>query len=264
MTRRKRTRRVMGLIPRLGRGLGTLGWWVIRHPQPAIGCGLLVVALAALGAYAQRADAFRITAVHLPPQSSLRLRTPLIGENLWEVDLRAVADSLKAQQPWLKDVRVIRELPNAIRIETIPRLPVAQVRVDRWYPVDQSGFILPDGRADADTRLVRLVGFEHGGTALRAGKENRDDRLQLALRVLATVRRAPPFVSRRLTQINVADPQQIRFVIADETEIRCGAEEELQTHLSRLRAALRAMAKRPLAAAYIDVRFQDPVIGPRT
>lgn len=260
----KRRRRIVGLIPRLGQGLLRCGRWIARHPQPALLSGFLFAVLWMIGAYAQRSDAFRITQVHLPPRSSLHLRAPLIGTNVWEVDIRALAGDLKQQAPWLKDIRVIRQLPNAIRIDAIPRSPVAQVRIDRWYPVDREGFILPQGSPEPAERLIRLAGFDRAGVTLRAGKENAEERLRLALRVLDKVRRMPSLMSRRLTEINVADPQQIRFLLAGETEVRCGSEAELDAHLQRLRAALRAIAREPLEARYIDVRFKEPVVGPRT
>ena len=260
----KRRRRIVGIIPRLGRGLLRCGQWIARHPQPVLLYGFLATALWMVAAYAQRSEAFRVTQVHLPPQPPLQLRTPLIGANVWDIDIHALAGDLKQQAPWLKDIRVIRQLPNAIRIDTIPRSPVAQVRIDRWYRVDREGFILPQGSADPDERLIRLAGFDRAGVALRAGKENADERLRLALRVLEKVRRMPSLTSRRLTEINVADPKEIRFLLAGETEVRCGSETELDAHLQRLRAALRAIAREPLEARYIDVRFKEPVVGPRT
>lgn len=260
---RKRRQRIIGLLPRVARGLWAFGAHAVRHPQPLILGGLLLIALWGLWSYAQQADAFRIRQVLLPPGSSLKVRASLLHTNLLEVDLRRLAEELKQQQPWLQDVRVIRQLPNAIRIEPIPRTPVAQVRVDRWYPVDRDAFILPHAGDQPDGHLVRLVGIERPGTSLRVGKVNPDERLLLALRVLEKLRRTPAAVSRRLAEINVADPQQIRFVLDGETEVRCGSELELDAHLARLQAALKAMVKQPLPVKYIDVRFRDPVIGQR-
>ena len=260
---RKRRRRIIGLLPRLARGLWAWGVRAARHPQPLILGGLLLIALWGLWGYARRADAFRIRQVLLPQGSSLKVRASLLGANLWEVDLRRLADELKQQQPWLQGVRIIRQLPNAIRIELIPRTPVAQVWIDRWYPIDREGFVLPSGTGQPDDHLVRLVGIERSGTSLRVGKVNPDARLLLALRVLEKLRRTPASVSRRLAEINVADPRQIRFVLDGETEVRCGSELELDAHLARLQAARKAMVKQPLPVKYIDVRFRDPVIGQR-
>lgn len=274
---RKRRRRTAGLLPFLGQRLWALGRRVAQRPQLLILCSLLSMALWALSGYAQRADAFRITQVSFPPGPSLTLREPIIGTNLWGLDIHALADQLKQQQPWLRDVRVVRQLPSAIQIEAIPRTLVAQVRLDRWYPVDQGGFILPQGSAEPAPHRVRLTGFERVGAALRVGKDNTDERLRLALRIVQKWRRTPSPLSQHLVEINVADPQQIRFVINVSTlhpavpgsgqaggdiEVRCGSESELDTHLKRLQAALKAVTRSPFAVKYIDVRFKEPVIGP--
>ena len=265
MRRRIRTRsaRAIGLLPRLGRSLAASARWLIRHPQPLILAALLAALAWLLSAYAQRVEAFRITQVVLPSDSSLTMRQPLIGENLWRVNLQTVADELKKQQPWWKEIRVIRQLPNTIRVEPIPRVPVAQVRLEQWHPVDAEGFILPQGQAAAATRWVKLTGLEHAAAPLRAGRLNTDERLRLALRVLATLRHARPLASHQLTELNVADPRQLRFVLDDQLQVRCGAEAELAAHLERLRAAFNAMRRHPLAAGYIDVRFREPVVSPR-
>lgn len=265
---RHRRQRFRGIIPRLGRALAAGVRRAIRHPQSLILSGVLLMAGWALWDHARRTDAFRITQVLFPSDSSLTLREPILNTNLWDLDIHALARELKRQQPWLKEVRVIRQLPNAIRVEAIPRIPVAQVRLPppvggagRWHPVDQEGFLLSPGSPAASEDLVRFSGT---GPALSIGKANTDERLLLALRILQKLRRSPVLVSRRLTEINVADPQQIRFVVDGELEVRCGSEPELDAHLSRLRASLRAVSQQPMSVRYIDVRFKEPVVGPRT
>jgi hypothetical protein len=136
---------------------------------------------------------------------------------------------------------------------------VAQVRLDHWHPVDAEEFVLPEGSPEPAETLVRLAGVERSG--LRAGRQSRDERLRLGLRVIATLRRTPTLIARRVTEVNVSDPRQIRFLLDGRTEVRCGSEAELDAHLQRLRAALRAVAKESMEVRYIDVRFQEPVIG---
>lgn len=261
--RRKRQAWV-GLLPRLGQWLA-FGWrWIIRHPQPFV-C-LLFVAAASRGFanYVQQAEAFRVAQVVLPADIALQLPEPLIGKNLWQVDLKGVSVLLKKQQPALKDVRVTRQLPDTIRIYAIPRMPVAQVKLDRWYAVDREGFILPDGASAPDEKLVRISGIEGKAGSVRAGRVNEDEALQLGLRVLARLRQVPS-LSRRLREISVADFQQLRFLLDDEMEIRCGSEGELEEQLHRFQAAMKALAKgQQVNVRYIDVRFQQPVVGQQT
>ena len=264
MAKRRHRRRIIGLFPRAGRAVWTAARWVLRHPGPFLAAGGLAAGLWALGRYVQRTELFRIAHVELPASVSLRVRESLIGDNLLTLDIRALAEEVTRQQPDVKQVRVVRRLPNTLRFEAIPRLPVAQVRLDRWYPVDREGFILPEGSAEPAGSLLRVGGFDGGASALRAGRENTDERLQLALRVAVSLRRTAPAIARRLTQLNVSDPQQIRFLLDGATEVRCGSEAELSAHLERLEGALKAIARHPVDVGYIDVRFQEPVIHPRT
>ena len=259
-----RRRRMRGVLPTLGRLLWSGTCWMVRHPQTLLVTGLMAGFGWAVWGYVQRSDVFRIAAVIFPPESPLSLREPLIGENLLAVNIRGLSEELKRQQPSFKAVRVVRQLPNTLRIEPVQRMPIAQVKLDRWYPVDDEGFIVPDGSVQPRERLIRLVGMHRGASSVRPGQEHPDERLQLALRVLQAVRRAPLSVSRRLTEINVVDPQQIRFLMEGDTEVRCGTEAELDAHLQRLRTALQAIARRSLDVQYIDVRFHEPVVHPRT
>jgi cell division septal protein FtsQ len=261
---RAKRRRITGFLPQAGRALWGLVRWLVRHPQPLLLLGIASALGWSVWRFGRDAEVFRITQVILPPQSTLKVRGSLIGTNIWDLDIRSLAAELKQQEPSLKEVRVVRRLPNAVRIDPISRLPVAQLKLDRWHAVDRDGFILPGGRAEPDERLVRLSGFYQAGIPLRAGRENSEDRLAMALRVLGALRKSPSLVSRRLVEINVADPQQIRFSLEGETEVRCGSETELEAHLARLRSALKVIGRRSLDARYIDVRFQEPVIAPRT
>lgn len=258
----KRSRHVDGLLPWLGGRIIALGAWLVRHPQPLIALGLVVAVAWLLVASAQRADAFRITQVYLPDEPALTLREPILGQNLWTLDLDALSEQLERQQPSLKQVRVVRQLPNAIRVEAVRRVPIAQVRLDRWYPVDGEGFILPPGSSAAAEGLMRLAGFERAAIPLTAGRVNRDERLALALRVLAWLPQAPGRIARRVTEMNVDNPQQIRFVLDGALEVRCGAEAELTTQWERLKTALKTVERQGWVVQYLDVRFQEPVVGP--
>lgn len=283
---RKRRQRIAGLIPQLGHGLRIIERWIVTHPQPFLALGLLGVAAWGFCAYGRHSEAFRITAVILPEQDSLKVPDAVLNANLWDVDIQRLSEDLKRQRPWLKDVQVVRRLPDRLQIRLIERIPVARVRLDRWYPVDREGFILPDRRAELPAKLIRLTGVGRSVAGLKVGRENTDDQLKLALRVLETLQRAPAPIAHRIREVNVADAQQIRLMLdlaaapvtfaqsigatphpaetGQETEVRCGSEAELGMHLERLRAVLKVIAKQQEPIRYIDVRFPEPVIGPRT
>lgn len=259
--RLKRLQR-LGLIPRLGQGL----WWAIkavfRYPQPiALG---VIFGMAGWGfaAYAARGSAFLVTSVALPAEPVLKLPRPVIGENIWHVDLRKLSGQLHEQSPALKVVRVSRRLPNTITVETVARRPIAQVHLDYWYPVDAEGFVLPAAGSEAAEGLLRLTGLNRG--RITPGQVSEDDAMLLGLRVRTLLRARRPVLAHRVTEMNTSDPEHIRLILDDATEVRCGAEAELTSQLDRLQGTLRALAKQAITVRYIDLRFPDPVIGPAT
>ena len=253
-----------GLLPRLAQWIIGQGRAIITHPHSLVCGGVLLIALWGLGAALQRAEAFKITRVELPEQPAFTLKFSPIGSNLWRVDVRGIADILKAQQPSLKDVRVIRHMPNTLRIEAVERRPVAAVQLDQWYPMDAAGFVLPDPSPVAPEGLLRITGLS--SRTVKVGRDNADDRVLLVLRLRARLRRAPSSIAKSLVELNVADDRELRLVLRhgdEEVEVRCGSEGELETHLRRLHASLRALGSRAWSARYIDVRFPQPVVAPR-
>jgi len=260
----RRSRSLQGLLPRVGGGLWHLGRWVLHHPQPLIASALLGASLWALGIGLRHSQAFRLLEVRLPPNSNLVVPDSLISQNLWAADLRALAVQLHAQQPHLKRVRVIRLLPSTLQVEVLERTPVAQVRHGQWYAVDGEGFILPQAHPRAWEALVILQGIETPRAPLNVGRANPSDRLLLALRVLKALRRSSALMGHRLIAIDVADSHQLTLTVDDDIEIRCGNERQLPDDLARLRTVFKLLASQRLPIEYIDLRFQEPVIGPRT
>jgi cell division septal protein FtsQ len=112
--------------------------------------------------------------------------------------------------------------------------------------------------------LPRVQGLSRATPPATPGTRNTSEPVRAALRVLEALRAAQPRLPRRIATVDVGDPRQIRLVTEDEVEIRCGAPEDLPGQLAQLRAVLRALERRETAARYIDLRFGEPVVAPRT
>lgn len=232
-----------------------------KRSVPVAAAGIAAAVGAAVWWGASRSDAFRVTAVQMPLNSALKIPESVIGQNLWAVDLNAVAEELKRQQPFLKQIRVIRSLPNALRVETVQRTPVAQVKLSaQWYAMDADGFILAKPASAPSDALVILKGVE---APLKPGREQANDRLRLALRMVERLKQSPVLIGRRVTAVNVSNPKQLAFMLDQDVEIRCGDEGSLSHHLQRLRTVLRSVSRHQLAVRSIDLRFKDPVVSPR-
>ncbi len=270
MSRRRQARRVAGIVPRLARLLWRGLRWALVHPQLLVMIAIPTGCVVACWVAVPHSDAFRITTIQLPAEGKLKAPASLIGQNLWTVDLDALAEHLHAQQPQLKQVRVIRQLPNTLQVEALQRLPIAQVWLSssggprQWHAVDRDGFLLAEGHADAAENLLILKGVDSSDAPFKVGRQNTSQPLETALRLVERLRRSPALRGHTVTHLDVSDPHHLTFLMDEGMEIRCGSEEELDTHLDRLRAVLKKVAPHQLNVRYVDLRFHDPVIGPRT
>lgn len=254
-----------GALPALLRAIGRSLRWFWEHPQPAAVLLIVGGALSAGWWTVEHSDAFRVTAITFSPADvTFDVPKSVLGQRLWDVDLEGLARQLKAQRPTLKRVRVIRLAPNTLHIESLARLPVAQVRLGSWFCVDEEGYILPDGRPAPADELVVLRGVDRAAAPLKTGRQQTGEAMGRALRLLARLQRAPELAGHRLVSIDAGDPEQLIFTIDDDVEIRCGGEADLAAHLDRLHVVLKQVASRSLSIRYIDVRFHDPVIAPKT
>jgi len=239
--------------------------WAVRHPRGLIALGMVLACGWTAWQLITKSEAFRITDVRIPAESHLSVPVSSVkGRNLWTVNLKALEADLKAQRPHLKRVRVIRLLPGTLQLEVVERVPVAQLFLGGWHPVDAGGYILPQASSAPVEQLVLLKGIDSSTQPLKVGQANANERLSRALQIAEQLRRSPLLAGHRLTTVDVADPAQLTFVIDEDVEIRCGDDTQLASHLRRLRAVLQQVAKHGLEVRYIDLRFPDPVIGPRT
>ena len=237
--------------------------WALDRVRILVWLGILGACIVPLWLMVGRHEAFAIVSVVMPSDSHVKIPEGLIGQNLWRVDLQALASTLHAQQPDLKQVEVTRRLPGTLEIHVVPRQPVAQVKLSQWHVVDEEGFILPGGKAEPWEHLVMLKGVSAPKEALHIGRENAGERLRSALRIIRQLSASPALTGHPLTAIELDEAQQLTFTIDEDIEVRCGTEADLAVGLARLKEVLRAVAHNPVTIRYIDVRFQDPVIGPK-
>ncbi|MBI4354411.1 MAG: cell division protein FtsQ [Candidatus Omnitrophica bacterium] len=220
---RRAWRRHRGILPQLARLLwGAVRWVATR---PALWALLMVGVGGGSGLWylLTQTEAFRITHVEAPRDVEVSVPSGLIGRNIWTVDLQGLTTQLKARHPHLKRIRALRRLPQTLVVDVVARVPVK-------HPVALKG-----------------IGSE-------------EDR-ERAVRIAEWLQRHPALIGHRLTAVDVQDADQLLVVLDDELEIRFGREEQLSQQMNRLRLALHAVTQRSIQARYIDLRFEEPVVG---
>ena len=261
--RRRPWGRQQGLIPQAGTLLWRAGRWLVTRPAL---WALLLVGLGGGGVgwrVLTQTEAFRLERIETPPDIDFAIPNGLIGRNMWAVDLRQLADQLKAQRPHLKRVRVIRRLPDTLVIEVLARVPVAQVQLSAgtWHAVDREGVVLPSlGRAPA-SHLAVLKGLKP--ERIKAGRAPAEEGLRKAARVVESLQRTPALIGHRLTSLDLGEAEEMTVVLDETFEVRFGREDQLPKQLARLRPALSLLHDRSIDVRYIDVRFEEPVVGQR-
>jgi cell division septal protein FtsQ len=193
--------------------------------------------------------------------------------NQTAVDLQEIERHIRRFHPEFQDVRVRRKLPNRIDIFLRRRLAAARLLLDKLYWIDTTGVILavstePDARSPIITGLSSGKGKGMGGVAV--GSQVRSNLLSVAIRVAAIIDTRNILKNHDLTQIDISDSKNLILRVDQDIEVRLGSMEErmvskLSEKLDRLAAYVETKPEdmSPLKIRYIDLRFDDIVVGPR-
>lgn len=225
---------------------------------------LVLCVVAAAGLYGARhllrtRPEFAVRAVRVSPTTHVRAEQLLAlggvapGQNLFAVDLGEVRARVAAE-PWLRSVRVQRELPATISIVVEEHEPAALIALESLYLVSTDGVVFK--RATPDEALGRPVITGLGREFFLEARDESQSLIREALdaeRVYREAERRPP-----LGELHVDAIHGLLLYTQSGTAIRLGRGQpaELRQRLARLDAVLAALGREPAApqAIYLDNR----------
>lgn len=219
-------------------------------------------------AYAVNSSTFRLEQVRilnigtLTPEQSFKFSALRKGENLIQLDLVNVQQVIKRSHPEFKEVKVRRVLPNAVEILLKRRTPVAQIAYSRYVQVDKDLVVLPGSAASPFRNLTVIEGAPLPRGGLFVGATVSDSGTQKALRLAETVKRSNILRKHTLTKIDIADPRNVTLIVDGAIEIRIGNSHFVE-RLKILDQTLKSQELNPAKVRYIDLRFDDVVVGMR-
>ena len=191
------------------------------------------------------------------------------GSDQTAVNLQEIEAHIRRFHPDYQDVKVRRKLPNRIEIFLRRRAAAARVQLDKLYWIDSTGVILAIS-AEPDARSPIVTGLSKPKSQVTIGSQVRSDLLDVAIRIAAVIDARNLLKSHELTQIDVSDSKNLILRVDQEIEVRLGSAEKRMIHklrekLDRLAAYIETKPEEvdPLKIRYIDLRFDDIVIGPR-
>lgn len=184
----------------------------------------------------------------------------LIDEpHILKVDLLKLSKRLE-QLPEVKTAWVFRSLPNSIIVEVEERLPIAQIRSNRYFPVDKDGVILPGVRNYPDHHLPLIVGVGFRVDQIKVGMPYVSKSLDKALNLLEAISSSQSLRDVKITRIDVRDPGDISFLTDEGFEVKVGAG-EFASKIGLMDEVLADIRSQRAKVKYIDLRFGDVAIG---
>lgn len=264
MKRHKRLRRIR--LPSIARGLGEAIFRNLAVP------GAVIIFLSAsffLGkAFVYRSDYFRLTTVETGgaflDQGAINfLNGELLniykGTNVFRLDLKGIARSIQRSYPDAREIAVRIALPDKLAVSIKFRKPIAVLRGNKSYPIDEDGFPLPsmDAGSLKDLPVIEGVSARYDERRQRPSRN-----LNLALGLLREIKKSRPVSGYGVVTIDAKDPGSLSFYLRNGIEVRMGCEnfgqriQILEDTLKDPRLALDRIK-------YIDVRFKDVIIGPK-
>lgn len=237
--------------------------FLLRGVRLFVLAGLVAFAGYRAAALVEQAGIFRIDRIviqgnrRLAHEQVLGQLQGLRGQNILGVRLEAWRQRLR-ESPWINDAALRRVLPSTIEVTVTEREPIGLGRMSgTLYLVDGSGAVIAEYGPDyADLDLPIVDGL---ASPTPAGHPMVDDaRARLAGQLLAALRSRKD-LARRVSQVDVSDPQDAVVVLSGDTALlHLGNDrfvERLQSYLE-LASALRA---RVAEIDYVDLRFGDRV-----
>lgn len=189
----------------------------------------------------------------------------IIGVNIFLVDLKSFKDEIEERHVELRDIIVRRVLPNRLLVQAKKRQAFARIHSDRQYLVDRECVFLPDAKSFSGDELplisgVRITSSRGSDPKLNESQEEKIKRALFLIDMIALNKKLSKF---KLKNMDIADIRNISFYFdAANVEIKIG-DSEFNKRLDTLGTVLEQLGQDIGRVKYIDLRFEDPIVGPR-
>ncbi len=189
------------------------------------------------------------------PADRYKLNSPV---PIFNADLGAVAQLLRQKNPLAEIEAVRRILPNRIVATMRQRRVVMQVWAQRYYPVSDEGTVTMPGQAVPWPHLP-IIFLDGVRGSFKVGDTFAQPQFWKAYELLAAVHRQGGIAGLGVNSIRCKG-QDIALVLDSGLEIRFSGD-DVSAGWSRLAGLLSQKPAVLAQARYLDLRFEDPVIG---
>jgi len=225
------------------------------------------VICAAFYAFALNSPRFTVRGVVMEgkrPGSSVdyaELDKMIRGKNIFKLDFKDIRRYALDTYAELLEIKLKKSFPDTVIVTTVLRKAVAQISKGRYYPVDKDAVIL-SGVEDRPLPEVPIISGVRFNPAKKIGAEAGSERLDKALSLLSVLKASGALDGHDLVEIDMSSLRNVIFFLEDGLEIKIGRE-DYGSRLANLKKILSQEKITLSEIRYIDLRFKEPVIGPR-
>lgn len=184
-----------------------------------------------------------------------------IGENIMEFDIETASKRLLDANPELKEIQIIKAFPDKLVLKVEARRPAAQVGRKHFYLIDEEGVTITDVNQTIREDLPIIAGAQWRLTH-KVGYRDKSPHMAKGLELLKAIWESRFLDEHTLTKIDISDKRNVTFFIEDGLEIKIG-NEEFPERLGKLQKTLASLLIGRDEIKYIDLRFDDVVLGTR-
>ena len=243
--------------------------------EKSAGVAVLVIFILAVfvlsRAFLARSDYFRLRTIEARSTASEAGMMPSIkydqllslykGKNVFTVNLNNVVSFFQDAYPDAKEIKAYIVLPDKIVVGLRGRWPAAFLKGERSYIIDDEGCILSGIYANSLKNLPVIEGV-NTRPGERVGRKFTSESLKTALELLKEIKKARFLAKYGVARISARDPKNLSFFLGNGIEVRVGSE-NFKDRLKVLEKTIKDPRMMLDRIDYIDVRFEDAVIGPK-
>lgn len=139
----------------------------------------------------------------------------LLGENIFYIKLESLKKQIEEELANVECRSIERKFPNEVVISLALRVPVAQLKLLRFYPVDSTGMIIGNPSDLAFGNIPVILGIEDKIQKPKIAKTYSFFELKLALNLIREKNSIKDLDNYRLTKVSFTKTGDVSFFIID-------------------------------------------------
>jgi len=180
------------------------------------------------------------------------------GESIFKINPARLSRRILIKHPEIFKIHVYKKMPASLKVDVKNRIPVAQIHLGQFYPLDGGGFILP---FPSNFRIKNLACIEGLNlTEVRIGEENSTLKIFSGLKILNLLAEIIKDDYNKV-DVDISDPQNTILLLPEGIKVKLGRE-GFEEKLVRLKLVLADIKDKDLKPAAIDLRFEKAILIP--